>query len=69
MLQNGLVDRETAARLAFKFAGETFTDQEIDDILGNAPDPQPPLAHPTAPVGGRGAGGEGQAGGEGKEDQ
>jgi hypothetical protein len=39
MLQHGLVDQETAARLAFKFAGETLTDQEIADILAHAPDP------------------------------
>jgi hypothetical protein len=42
MLQQGLVDRETAIRLAFKFAGEALTDQQIQDILNSTePTPEP----------------------------
>jgi hypothetical protein len=39
MIQIGIVDLPTAARLAFKFAGEVLDEEEISTILANAPEP------------------------------
>ena len=36
MMRLGIADRETAARLAYKFAGEALTSEEIEQILSNA---------------------------------
>jgi hypothetical protein len=46
LLDRGLIDRETAARLAFKFAGETHTDNEIDRILNNTEPVEPRQEEP-----------------------
>jgi hypothetical protein len=57
MREKGWIDDETAVRLAFKFAGENLTQEQIDGILRESPSPNP--SH-------EGRGIEG-TGGEGKE--
>jgi hypothetical protein len=58
MIRLGIADRDTAARLAYKFAGEALTEDEIQEILRNArpePDPDP---DPSAQGDGREASGQ-----------
>ncbi len=47
MARAGWIDPEHAVHLAFKFAGEPLTDEEVDDILANAE----PLEVPTTAPG------------------
>ena len=52
MRANGWIDDPTAVRLAFKFAGETLSEEELTAILRNAPKPAPtPEQSPTVPAG------------------
>jgi hypothetical protein len=57
MAGHGWIDDETAVRLAFKFAGEVLTDEQIKDILAKPvnilllpqapPQPPPPAKSPV----------------------
>jgi hypothetical protein len=56
MKQNGWIDDETAIRLAFQFAGEIVSDEEIEKILQEAKDVRGLTGEQGSPSGGAGRG-------------